>query len=240
MVHKRRDIKEDTTGRWRWLITYADMVSLLLGFFVLLYGFSSMDQAKFKAISESLKDAFGIPKGTILHDTGMETLPQSVAPNVSELMVAFKTAVQPIIAKNGLELEEASDRITIRIRDNVLFDDRSIRLKDEIRPVLVEIRNVLERLPGEVVTSGHTDSSFIPDAQWPSDWAISAARAAVVLDFLLDKSTIPHQRAYAVGYGSSRPKFLSDTPEHIAQNQRVEISFIPSQTEGLRVIPLSK
>lgn len=240
MLKNRREMKEDTSGRWRWLITYADMVSLLLGFFVLLYGFSSMDQAKFKAVSESLKDAFGISRGVIVPDTDKDSLPQAMPANVSELIAAFKTAVQPIVSKNGLEVEEGSDRVTIRIRDDILFEDRSIRLKDEARPVLADIRSVLERLPGQVVTSGYTDSSFVPDAQWPSDWALSAARAAVVLDFLLDKSSIPHSKAYAVGYGSSRPKFLSDTPEHIAKNRRVEISFIPSQTEGLRVIPLAK
>lgn len=238
MLGKRRE-REDPAGRWRWLITYADMVSLLLGFFVLLYGFSSMDQAKFKAVSESLRDAFGISRGAIISDADKDSLPQAMPANVSELIAAFKTAVQPIIAKNDLELEEGSDRVTIRIRDDILFEGRSIRLKDEVRPVLTEIRSVLERLPGEVVTSGYTDSSFVPDAQWPSDWALSAARAAVVLDFLLDKSSIPHQKAYAVGYGSSRPKFLDDTPEHMARNRRVEIAFIPSQREGLRVVPLA-
>ncbi|MDD3553285.1 MAG: flagellar motor protein MotB [Deltaproteobacteria bacterium] len=235
----KREQREDTSGRWRWLITYADMVSLLLGFFVLLYGFSSMDQAKFKAVSESLKDAFGISRTAIIPDTD-NTLPQSMPANVSELLATFKTAVQPIVSQNGFELEEGSDRITIRIRDDVLFEPRGIRLKDEIRPVLAEIRRVLERLPGEVVTSGHTDSAFVPDAQWPSDWALSAARAAMVLDFLLDKSSIPHQKAYAVGYGSSRPKFLDDTPEHMARNRRVDIAFIPSQKEGLRVVPLAQ
>ncbi len=232
--------REDTAGRWCWLITYADMVSLLLAFFVLLYGFSSMDQAKFKAVSESLKDAFGISRAVILSDADKDSLPQAIPANVSELITTFKMAVQPIVSKNGLELEEGSDRVTIRIRDDILFDGRSIRLKDEARPVLSEIRSVLERLPGEVVTYGHTDSSFVPDAQWPSDWVISAARAAVVLDFLLDKSVIPHSKAYAVGYGSSRPKFLNDTPEHMARNRRVEITFIPSQREGLRVVPLAQ
>lgn len=237
MRGNRRE-REDTAGRWRWLITYADMVSLLLGFFVLLYGFSSMDQAKFKAVSESLKDAFGISRDVIVPDADKDSLPQAMPTNVSELIAVFKTAVQPIVSKNGLELEEGADRVTIRIRDDILFDNRSIRLKDEARPVLAEIRGVLERLPGEVVTSGYTDSSFVPDAQWQSDWLLSAARAAVVLDFLLDKSAIPHSKAYAIGYGSSRPKFLDDTPEHRARNRRVEISFIPSQREGLRVVPL--
>jgi chemotaxis protein MotB len=222
--------KEETKGAPMWMVTYGDLMSLLLCFFVLLLSFSTMDPAMFKEISGSLKEAFGVQREKVLYEIpkGLDIVSRDFAPrfNVDVVLEKIKSAIKLEFIKGEVDIEALDDRVILRLKDEVTFDQGSDKLKEEAKPALAKLRQVIEEVPGEVMVTGHTDNTPISNARYTSNWGLSAARAVSVVEFLLSDNTIAGRRLAAVGYGASRPRALDDTPEHRARNRRVELVFM--------------
>ncbi|MGQ9813102.1 MAG: OmpA family protein [Dissulfurimicrobium sp.] len=239
-MNKRGDSRIKKKGTPIWVLSFSDLMTLLLGFFILLLSFSSMDAARYMEISSSLKQSFGMQKGKERAPEG-KNIPQGVSIKLKNefIMKKIKAVLGPELAKNGIEAETVNDKVVLRMKDDVTFDRGQARIKDDAKPILNKIREIIANVPGDVMVIGHTDSLPIKSQLYHSNWDLSAARAASVVDFLLESKNIAASRLSAVGKGESRPMLPNDTPEHMARNRRVEIVFVqPTYSSELDVTPL--
>ena len=226
----------------RWLLTYADLMNLLLILFIILYAMSQISVAKFNELATSLRSAFGdsSPASVISQGGAGNSLipleaiaPSSVIPAKLEeqQMEAVKETVSQIVQHENLQGEvdvSIQERgVVISIKEKVLFRPGSAVIEDASKQTLESIGRVLLSIPGNYIrVEGHTDSDPISTPQFPSNWELSAARSTNVLRFLVDKAGINPRIISAVGYGEFTPRVPNDTPEHKAMNRRVDIVIL--------------
>lgn len=177
-----------------WLVSYADMMTLLFGFFVLIYSMSKVDTEKFVVVSKDIAKYFG----------GRANLP-SVIPEVEQ-------KVKEALAKAGITDDKVlvtSTPMGMKLRFNsaILFDPGSARLKEEMYPVLTRVVETLRNTQQieEIRVEGHTDDSPIQSPYFPTNWELSAARASRILR-QFEAGGIPSQQLIAEGFGASRPE----------------------------------
>ncbi len=216
-----------------WLVTYADLMTLLLVFFILLYSISSLNMEKFKRAIQSIQVSLGETNPRV----GLLTLvnaPDSKDQNFTvEDLTSLRAREQEMLEslneviadKNQSEniLVYANDgKITIQIRGAVLFASGSARFNEMAKPILDEIVNIIQSYPEyKANIKGHTDDVPIETAQFPSNWELSAVRATTVLKYLITSGVNPH-RLTATGYGELLPLVPNDSAENRATNRRVE------------------
>ncbi len=232
-------------GAPKWMVTFGDLMSLLLCFFVLLLSFSTMDPAMFKEVSGSLKDAFGVQKREIFYEMpkGVDIISREFSPAfvVDVILEKVKSAVKLELIKGEIGIEALEDRVILRLNEEVTFDPGSAKLKESAKPALTKLRQVIEEVPGEVMVAGHTDNIPIKSPRFPSNWSLSAARASSVVDFLLEAKTIYPKRLAAVGYGDLRPLVPNTNSVLRTKNRRVELIFMqPTYPEDFKVTPISE
>lgn len=225
-----------------WLATFGDLMSLLLCFFVLLLSFSTMDPAMFKEVSGSLRNAFGVQREDITYDIpmGTEIVSRDFNPifSVDVILEKIKSAIKLELIKGEIEIEAMKDRVVLRLNDDLNFEPGRADLTEKARALLDKIRPVVETVPGELMVAGHTDNVVINSALYPSNWGLSAARAASVVDYLLMPRTIDPRRLAAIGYGDSRPLVPNTTPENRKRNRRVELTFLqPPNPDEIDIRP---
>lgn len=220
--HKEED---QPKGAPAWMVTYGDMMTLLLTFFVLIVSFSSMDQAKFKAAISSIQqglgiwpDASGIMPELILFNTQ--------AQRAEESQEIIDQVVEQLAESNidQVEIYNTPAGIRLIISDPVLFETGRAEIKPEFRRLLTNISEIIGgRDFSEVRVEGHTDNVPIRTDQYPSNWELSAARALNVVKVMAFDGGLSPAVLSGVGYGQYRPRTTNDTPEGRAQNRRVEI-----------------
>lgn len=223
--------KRDLPEAGNWLLTYSDMVTLLLTFFVLLFAFSTTDISKFRAVLFSLQDALGLLEGgTTLDIIQEETILSGELEGewlaeqrrLGDLMTELET----FIKAEGLgeqvlvSLEERG--LVIRFLDTVLFDLGSAELKEESKGILVKVAEILEGLPNQIRAEGHTDDLPINTYRYPSNWELSSSRAATVVRFLLESYSFSPDQFAAIGYGEFRP-IAPNKPGGQPLNRRVDL-----------------
>lgn len=245
---KKKKVEKDNAERW--LLTYSDLMNLLLIFFIILYTISQVDQKKFDQLSESLRDAFGTGSPATVISTGgsgdsvinmpnnlkntNSKSPSPVIPSSTEdqKMQEIKGTIVDMAKQSGLEGEiEVSIKergVEISIQEKVLFNPGNSILEQDARNTLQKLSlEVLKKIQGKYMrVEGHTDSDPINTPQFPTNWELSAARATNVLRFLVEKTGIDPTKITAVGCGEYYPKVKNDTPEHKAQNRRVLIVIL--------------
>ena len=229
-------------GAPAWVVTFGDLMSLLLCFFVLLLSFSEMDKAKYKEVSGSLAKAFGVqrkmkafeaPKGIkmISRDFDQELIParpreEFIAMQQREKIgIALKKEVETRFRdlQDLIQVEVGEKEVTIRLMGETTFDSGKADIKAQMVPLLLKIGSVLADGKGEVIIAGHTDNVPVYGGPYGSNLKLSIARAATVAEFLLAKSAIPASRVSTMGFGKYRPIESNDTDEGRKRNRRVEI-----------------
>jgi len=279
-----------------WVMTFADLMSLLMCFFVLLLSFSQMDLAKFKQVAGSMKKAFGvqreivayeIPKGTSViareftpgkpEPTPLNEVRQKTIHEMENTLIFDQIRTQGDIRKTSdfdkavaekkqnnnekkeentakgkstaeeaaevaeelineimdgvIEIESFDQRIVIRILEQGSFSSGEDVIRPSFIPVIDKIRKILERLPGKIIVSGHTDNIPIYTSRFRSNWDLSAARAVTVTHHLFDKGSLEKKRVVVSGFADTKPLFKNDTKEHRANNRRVEIELIRNEQD---------
>lgn len=228
----------ETAGMMRWLITYADMITLLMAFFIMMYSMSVLNQEKFRRAAASLRREFGgegreIPSAAI----GAKLPLAAPAPSALEPPVqSVQEQVEEYIREQHLEdvvRTHADERgLTISVvSDNLLFPVGEAELRPAALAILHRIAGLLKRVPNPVVVEGHTCSLPIRTSRYPSNWELSAARACRVVRHLLEQEQIPARRLAAVGYGDSRPVAANAQEEGRARNRRVDLVIL-SESAG--------
>ena len=252
------ECEECEAGAPAWLATFADLMSLLMCFFVLLLSFSEMDLQKYKQVAGSMKHAFGIqrtvksdtiPRGTSVikqefspgkpEPTVIKIMKQdtvndandelkvnsSISPEVQELLARIEGSLQEEIENELLEIIVNSDGVMIRVREADSFPSGSAMLQPGFMPVLDKLQSLLDETEGRIVVSGHTDNVPISTSIYPSNWVLSAARAASVVHYLSEIRLTDPSRIEIRAFSDTQPVAENDTPENRAKNRRIEINI---------------
>lgn len=219
------------------MATFSDIATLMLCFFVLLLSFANMDVQNFRTALGSVKAAFGVQFKVNGSYEALSSSPveladvQMVPPNIHELTASedeVVSIVEEFIERRGLgeALEVSGDPrgVIVRAKDHVLFDSGQARLKDGAVPVLDAMTELFRAFNGRLAIEGHTDNRPISTPQFPSNWELSAARAAAVLRFMSQDGLDP-ALVYIAGYAHMRPVVPNATDEARARNRRVEFVF---------------
>jgi len=253
----RQKVKVEKDNNERYLLTYGDLMNLLLIFFIILYSMSQVDAQKFEQLSSSFQSAFGdYAKGTVINQGGggNNILP-SLNPSEGTTPVPTPTAtaggngsgltaeergtqevkqkVEQLITQQNLqgnlEVELQERGVVISITANLLFASGSAEIEKDSLPVLDKIGNILLAVPGNNIRiEGHTDNDPIKTSLYPSNWELSSARATNVLRRLVDTAGIKPNVISSVGYGEFRPKVPNTSEVNKAANRRVDIVIIKS------------
>ncbi|MDY0212625.1 MAG: flagellar motor protein MotB [Desulfuromonadaceae bacterium] len=226
--------KKRKAGAPEWMVTYSDMVTLLLTFFVLLLSMASMDQVKFDKAAGSLRGAFGVFGGQDEQKVTQATIVE-IAPIQDDLVqrtyTRIRTQMNRMRLDRSIELVKDRGAVILRINDAVLFGPGSDRLKEEAYPVLRKVAGLIEPLPLQARIEGHTDSTPFVSSDM-SNWELSVMRSIAVLRFFQQQNLLPLDRMSAVGYGDQHPIAPNDTSENRAINRRVE--FVLENTGDYR------
>ena len=219
-----RKPKKEPAGAPAWMVTYSDMVTLLLTFFVLLLSMANMDKRKFFDAIGSLKGAFGFLQSSSVSEVNK---PQviSYAPMDDDYVARLYNRVQSMLSRLRIdrEIDLVQDRgaVILRVKEAILFDAGSTELKPDALPILREIAGLIKPLPLLLRIEGHTDNQPPADPK-VTNWDISVQRAVTVLKFYASEDLVPLDRMSAVGYGDRRPVAPNLGPEEQAINRRVE------------------
>jgi chemotaxis protein MotB len=224
-----------------WLVTFSDLVMLLLTFFVLLLSMSSMDTKKLKSMFAHFKGATGTLEFSGMrgvHDlTGFIKKYQDtqgllvIDPGlVKELLLPSMDSERELESKlkdfqKAVSILDDNRGIVLSIQENLIFDPGESRIKEEVLPILEAISRAIDSSPNDILIMGHTDDVPIKNARYDSNWELSAARGLSVLDFFIEDKNLPTSRFTVGGYGPSRPLIPNNTPKNRAINRRVEIIF---------------
>jgi len=222
---------EEHENHERWLVSYADFITLLFAFFVVMYSVSSVNEGKFKVLSESLVSSFNNKKTVgelsivslpINKNTPIQVQEKPPADNAR----AFLSVANAITAANvpqGVQITTTERGLNIRIKDDALFQSGSARLNPQIEEFIDLIASLVKELPNGIAVEGHTDNQPIRSSLYPSNWDLSTARANTLVRYLINQHHLADYRLSSTGYAGSRPVELNDTPEGQASNRRVEI-----------------
>jgi chemotaxis protein MotB len=230
MPRKKRASKEDSNSE-AWLATYADTITLLLTFFVLLYSISSTDAAKLKGIANAMQGQLtgeGVMGGGTSNKTGDKD-PSIIEdiPNQDKTTEEIKKEIIATIDEGNLEksltIREDERGIILGLNENIFFDLGSGELKSDSRPVLQELAGILTKIPSHIVIEGHTDNIPIKSSKYGSNWELSTQRAVSVVRFFVEQKGMSPTQFSATGYGEYKPLVDNNTPENRAKNRRVDI-----------------
>ena len=210
-----------------WVMTYGDMMSLLLTFFVLIVSFSSMQETKFQQAANSLKDAFGVlatPESVIQFNDPLipNHNPESREADVLYEVRSVEKMVFDSALENQVEVEIREEGVMFRIDAPFLFESASAELTSAPRALLTKLGGLFQKFPYSVNIEGHTDSLPIRSGRFGSNWELSATRAVAVARYFQRVGVAPANLS-ATGYGEFRPLADNATPEGREKNRRVEI-----------------
>jgi len=224
-----------------WLIPYADLLTLLLALFIVLFASSNIDQTKLEKMSRSFNQVFSGGTSVFQASTASNSdisrtnkTDTTANPRTYELakLDELKEEVNQYIEKNGLENEiEAtinSSGLVLTIQDRALFSMGEATLDAEARTVATSISGILEQAGNrEIVVSGHTDNIPINTARFPSNWELSSARATAFMRGLLTNDGLNPGQFTLASYGEYQPIATNDTEAGRSKNRRVEVLIKP-------------
>jgi len=212
----QRDSEE--SGDPIWLTTFADAMSLMLTFFVMLFAATSLEKSKLEPALGSLRGALGMMEKT----RPAMISPPMIVKESEQIVRKIQYSVLSRALEKEVKVKIVKGGVRVSLASPILFDLGKTELKLEVLPLLDEIAAIFKEIPNEIIIEGHTDNLPIHTERFPSNWELSAARAISVAKYFIDKGIIS-SRIGVVGYADSRPLFPNDTPEHRRANRRVEI-----------------
>lgn len=266
MARKKRH--EEHENHERWLVSYADFITLLFAFFVVMYALSSVNEGKYRVLSDSLVSAFNTPQKDIVPITISESinsrpdimmnLPSPINPNnptrpiilqkntepsepstspteqsnLNKIADQLSLALRKMIEQDLIKVNKNSDGIDVEINSSILFNSGSALLQPQAIPVLTEIARIVKIFPNAIRVEGYTDDIPIETVVYPSNWELSAGRAASVVHLFSDERVDPF-RMSATGYGQYRPIAANITPAGRNANRRVVVRILAQAAEEI-------
>ncbi|RJR21620.1 MAG: hypothetical protein C4581_01900 [Nitrospiraceae bacterium] len=231
-MRKRRHKDEEHENVERWMVSYADFVTLLFCFFTAMYAISNVDTSKLGKFVDSMKSAFnneGVQSSSISVIEGVKVFIPADVEVESNVRGMLGTLLAD--SKGGIEVNRDERGVVITVADKFFFESGSAGLRDNSRDVLDKIASALLNYPNIIRIEGHTDNVPIHNQTFPSNWELSSSRAINVVKYFIDNHKIKPERITAIGYAENRPVASNDTPDGRAKNRRVDIVLL-SESES--------
>jgi len=235
----------------RWLVSYADFITLLFGFFVVLYAFAKADQKKQMQVSESIDSAFrslgifsdssrrpstndrtaagkeqpAIPMNIVMGEDVLA--PAKVKDDLEHIQRELEQTLSNQVAQHTVSIQMGRDGLVISLREAGFFNSGSATPRPDTVATLRQIADKLGRTPYDLRIEGHTDNIPIHTAEFDSNWELSSARATHIARLFLDLKAIPPERLSAAGYAEYHPVASNATTDGRAENRRVDLVVLP-------------
>jgi chemotaxis protein MotB len=241
----KRKNKVEASGA-TWLDTYADTVTLLMTFFVLLYSMSTLDEAKVRRISSAFNEVMtGQAADSILQynlydgevplvggESKVESNEDSsVMSNKEQTLEEVKEFVEKSGLSDSITVLPDEKGISLQLKDSILFETGKAELKDNSKVILNQISSLIANLPNNIVVEGHTDNVPIRTHEYDSNWDLSSARATSVIKFFTEEKHLTGSRFSASGCGEYKPIAPNTSDENKAKNRRVNILIVSNNEE---------
>jgi chemotaxis protein MotB len=252
MARKKYD--EESDNHDRWLVSYADFITLLFAFFVVMYALSSINEGKYRVLSNSLVNAFGRVSAAPIQGEPQPTpgaLPRTLPPRqrtseavrrereqLTGMARNLQQVMAPLVQQGKVRVTQTERGVNVEINASVLFAPGDARLSGDSIQALRAVAEVLRDDDHAIQVEGHTDSVPIRNAQFPSNWELSAVRASSVVRLFID-SGIGEKRLTAVGHGPTRPVGSNDTAEGRLRNRRVSVMILSNIPENATEVPVT-
>ncbi len=229
-MHKKRKIEVEENHD-RWVVSYADFITLLFAFFTTMYAISHVDVGKLERFSGSMKSAF---KSSSEGDIGNGTVINGIRP-INYADVGLEKDVLAELKKFGIidAIAVVRDQrgVLISFGDSLFFENGSAELRRESRPYLSSVASLIKKYHRDIVIEGHTDNIPVHNSRYSSNIELSSSRASCVYSFLVNEEGVDAEQMGIAGYGEYRPVESNSTPEGRARNRRIDIVFV-SKKEG--------
>ena len=244
----RKKFDETTDNHERWLISYADFITLLFAFFVVMYALSVVNEGKYRVFSDALGSAFG-GRASVSRPASEAaiSLPNLAArrradalrrerERLTTLARELTSTLAPLVKEGKVRVTQNSRGVSVEINASVLFDSGEATLHADSREALRALAVLLKGDPHTLQVEGHTDPAPIRSSTFPSNWELSAARASAVVRLFID-SGVAAARMTVVGHGSNIPVAANDDPEGRARNRRVAVTILSALPDTATEIP---
>jgi len=250
MARKKYD--DDSDNHDRWMVSYADFITLLFAFFVVMYALSSVNEGKYRVLSNSLLNAFGrVPTAQTQGDAAPSGLSLPLPPrnrnsealrrekeHLTGMAGKIQDVMAPLVEQGKVRVTQSARGVNVEINASVLFSPGDARLSGESIEALRAVADVLRNDDHAIQVEGHTDSVPIRNAQFPSNWELSAVRASSVVRLFIDAG-IPEKRLTAVGHGPTKPVGPNDTAEGRLRNRRVSVMILSNLPANATEVPVT-
>jgi len=240
----RRNRRQEVDNHERWLISYADFITLLFAFFVVMYAISSVNENKYKVFSASLTTAFG-GEGAAKSDTitplnEQDQLLKSLVDRRNSRVIERQRKQQeylrnvvknlnqimaPLVTSGQVAVSQTSRGVVLEINASALFNQGDAALRGEAIKTLVEVARMLGQGDQAIEVEGYTDDVPISNPRFPSNWELSSARASSVVRLFIEQG-VEAGRLTAVGSAANHPVSPNDTAEGRARNRRVTVTIL--------------
>jgi len=227
---RRKNGADEHENLERWLLKYADLITLLLAFFIMMYTFSKQDAQKYNEVTAHLKSIFsggsGIAKKGNLEGKLPVDLQMQIGSNAmieERIKQEFREIADENGLKNNITVFTDARGVVVRIMDKAFYDEGKADLKQGAKNALNKIIPIMKGIKNHIRIEGHTDDTPISKGEFKSNWELSVRRATEVVRYIVEKGPIAPDRVSATGYAEYRPIVSNDTAENKALNRRVEI-----------------
>jgi len=240
----RKKREEEHENVERWLVSYADFITLLFAFFVVMYSISSINEGKYRVMSDSLVDAFREPpssdKPIPMGAKNAEILPgsgkpigvaapsperQQAAERMKKVAKNILEAMQPLSQDGKVRVTQSPRGITVEINASLLFSSGDAVLQPLSKEALAAVAKVLAGVDNAIQVEGHSDNVPINSPAYPSNWELSSARAGSVVRLFAELG-VPTTRMVAIGYADNQPLDTNASTEGRARNRRVNVLIL--------------
>lgn len=249
----RREVEDEPEHLDRWLVSYADFITLTLAFFVVMYSISAVNEGKYRILSSTLSDAFHSPQSSLdpmqvgdlaradpektesiveLHSGSGAINPltptQQASQELEDIQLGLEDSFEGLINDGLISVTGNEVWVEIEMRSGLLFNSGSAEPGMQAEFILTQIARIIRDYPNPLQVEGFTDNVPINTAQYPSNWELSAARAGAAVRLLMEAGVAPGRMA-AVGYGEHQPVADNASEEGRSQNRRVVLVISRNQ-----------
>jgi chemotaxis protein MotB len=221
----------ESAGMMRWLLTYADMITLLLAFFIILFSISTINKVKLQRLVHDMGGGYNNvdainnpPNGQVVAASkdDLQSMQDQMQQYIQQHKLQQNVQTQMTVVEEGKRRELVISLLT----DKALYDSGKADIKPETRRILDQVDQMLRARQNQIRVEGFTDNVPIANAEFPSNWELSAIRATNVARYLIEDDGLQPQRISIAGYGEYRPRLPNDTEAHRQQNRRVDIVVV--------------
>jgi chemotaxis protein MotB len=223
---RRRRRQSSAAGHDRWLISYADFMTLLFALFVVLFATSNQDKSKARRVSEAVKNAFSGQHASLIEPEKAPNRKRSNRPDPEPLLEVLLRGLQPEIRSGEMNVHVEERGIVVSLSQASFFPSGGDSVDPAMLASLGKVADDIASLPNQIRLEGHTDSIPIHTPRFRNNWDLSSARAITMMELLQDRWHIAAGRLAVTGYAETVPIDSNETETGRARNRRVDIVIL--------------